>query len=70
VDTWGAVQRLRVPLLIVRGASSDMLIDRSWARLRRMLPHASLVELPGGHMVPMEQPAAVAAAILAWAEGL
>jgi pimeloyl-ACP methyl ester carboxylesterase len=70
VDTWGAVRRLQVPLLIVRGASSDMLIDSSWARLRRVLPRASLVELPGGHMVPMEQPAAVAAAILAWAARL
>jgi pimeloyl-ACP methyl ester carboxylesterase len=70
VDTWRAVQRLRAPLLIVRGASSDMLIDRSWAALRRILPHASMSEIPGGHMVPMEQPDAVAATILEWAARL
>lgn len=70
VDTWRAVQRLRTPLLLVRGTNSDMLIDRSWRSLRRMLPHAHMVEIPGGHMVPMERPAAVAAAILEWADGL
>jgi pimeloyl-ACP methyl ester carboxylesterase len=70
IDTWDAVRRLRTPLLIVRGRSSDMLIDRSWAALRRLLPHATMVELDGSHMVPMEQPAALAAAVLEWSAGL
>lgn len=70
LDTWAAVARLRLPLLLIRGSRSDLIIDRSWAQLRRRLPQARLVELPGGHMVPMEQPAAVAETIAEWAAGL
>jgi pimeloyl-ACP methyl ester carboxylesterase len=70
IDTWGALRRLGLPLLIIRGARSDMLIGRSWRRLRRHLPAASLVELEGGHMVPLERPAAVAEVIADWVAGL
>lgn len=66
IDTWSALQRLQVPLLILRGTRSDLLMDRSWAELRRRLPHARLAEVKGSHMVPMERPAEVAAAILEW----
>lgn len=66
IDAWDAVARLRRPLLLIRGKTSDLIIDRSWAQLRRRLPHATLVELEGGHMVPMEQPAAVAATVQAF----
>jgi pimeloyl-ACP methyl ester carboxylesterase len=70
VDTWDAVARLRLPLLVVRAAGSDLLVAQSWAELKRRLPHARLIELEGGHMVPMERPGAVAEAILGWAETL
>jgi pimeloyl-ACP methyl ester carboxylesterase len=62
VDTWHAVGQLRLPFLLVRGRNSDLIIDRSWRRLQRCLPHARLLELPGGHMLPMEHPATVARA--------
>lgn len=70
IDTWDAVARLRVPLLIVRASRSDLLVADSWAALQRRLPHATMVEIDGSHMVPMERPEAVAAAILEWAAGL
>jgi pimeloyl-ACP methyl ester carboxylesterase len=70
VDTWDALSRLRLPLLIIRGAQSDLLIDRSWRQLRWHLPNAQLVELTGGHMVPLEHPDAVAETILEWAARL
>lgn len=70
IDTWDAVARLRVPLLLIRGRHSDLIIDRSWRELQRRLPQARLVELDAGHMVPMEQPAAAAETILQWAEKL
>lgn len=70
IDTWDAVARLRVPLLLIRGRHSDLIIDRSWRELQRRLPHARLIELDAGHMVPMEQPVAVAEAILSWADRL
>lgn len=70
VDTWDALGRLRVPLLLIRGTRSDLLIDRSWAELQRRLPHARLVEIEAGHMLPMEQPAAVARELSNWAATL
>lgn len=63
IDTWDAIARLRCPLLLIRGVDSELIINRSWAQLHHHLPHAQLVEVPGGHMVPMEQPRAVAEAI-------
>ncbi|WP_255603557.1 alpha/beta fold hydrolase [Oscillochloris sp. ZM17-4] len=70
IDTWDALARLRIPLLIIRGTRSDLLTDRSWRQLQRRLPAARLVELDGGHMVPLERPAAVAETIISWAAGL
>ncbi|NNJ10424.1 alpha/beta hydrolase [Chloroflexales bacterium ZM16-3] len=70
IDTWDALRRLRMPLLIIRGSRSDLLTDRSWRQLQRRMPNAHLVELDGGHMVPLERPAAVAEGIADWAVGL
>ncbi|MEI7768461.1 MAG: alpha/beta hydrolase [Chloroflexales bacterium] len=70
IDTWDALSRLRLPLLIIRGAHSDLLIDRSWRQLRWHLPNASLIEVDGGHMVPLEHPDAVAEVIMRWAAEL
>jgi pimeloyl-ACP methyl ester carboxylesterase len=70
IDVWDALGRLRVPLLIIRGSRSDLLIDRSWRQLQQRLPDARLVELNGGHMVPLERPAAVAEVIMEWAARL
>jgi pimeloyl-ACP methyl ester carboxylesterase len=67
IDTWDALQHLRVPLLIIRGTRSELMINSSWAALARRMPQARMVSIAGGHMVPMEQPAAVAATIAAWA---
>lgn len=63
IDTWDAITRVQQPLLFIRGKASDLIIDHSWAQLKHHLPHAQLVELEGGHMVPMESPAAVAAVV-------
>jgi pimeloyl-ACP methyl ester carboxylesterase len=66
IDTWNALSRLHGPLLIIRGTRSDLIIDRTWADLQRLRPDATFVEIDGGHMVPMEQPHAVAEAIRHW----
>lgn len=70
VDAWDALERLRVPLLLVRGIHSDLIIDRSWAELKRRLPGARLVELDAGHMAPMERPAEVGRIVMDWAARL
>jgi pimeloyl-ACP methyl ester carboxylesterase len=64
VDTWDALSRLRMPLLFMRGRRSDLLIDRSWHQLKRRLPNAYMVELDGGHMLPLEHPEATATVIV------
>ncbi|RRR73354.1 MAG: alpha/beta hydrolase [Candidatus Viridilinea halotolerans] len=66
IDTWDALRRLRIPLLIIRGTRSDLMIDTTWKRLAQQLPQAQFVDIVAGHMVPMEEPAAVAAALLRW----
>jgi pimeloyl-ACP methyl ester carboxylesterase len=63
IDTWDAVARVRQPLLLIRGKNSDLIIDRSWHQLKRYAPNAELVEIDGGHMVPMERPQLVAEAV-------
>ena len=70
VDVWDAVAKLPMPLLIVRGRSSDLLIDRSWRALTRLLPNARLIEIAGSHMVPMEHPQAVADTLNAFLNSL
>lgn len=62
-DTWDALNHLKLPLLMIRGSHSDVIIDRSWRRLQRLQPCATFADVPGGHMVPMENPTGVAAAI-------
>jgi pimeloyl-ACP methyl ester carboxylesterase len=64
---WRDVPRLAVPALVMRGARSDTFSPSAMARVGRALPAARLVEVPGaGHLVPMEEPAEIAATIRAF----
>lgn len=69
LDAWEVVMQVRQPLLIIRGKRSDVVTDPVWAGLQRRLPHATLVELDAGHMVPMEQPHAVATVVQEFLKG-
>lgn len=66
IDTWNAITRVCQPMLLMRGKRSNVMIERTWADLQRLLPHATFVEVDGGHMLPMQQPQAVAAAVQAF----
>src|SRR5829696_2055450 len=47
-----AARRLRLPTLLVRGASSDLLSEEGAAAMRALVPHAQQVDVAGaGHMV-------------------
>jgi pimeloyl-ACP methyl ester carboxylesterase len=47
-----AARRLRLPTLLVRGASSDLLSEEGAAAMRELVPHAKQVDVAGaGHMV-------------------
>jgi pimeloyl-ACP methyl ester carboxylesterase len=61
---WRDVPRLDRPALILRGEHSQTFRPEALARLGRLLPGARLGTVAGaGHLLPMEQPAAIAAAI-------
>ena len=66
-DVWRAVPRLRLPALVIRGEYSDTFRPQSQARMEHLLPQARFVVIPeAGHLVPMERPEEVAAAIREW----
>ncbi|MDP9372304.1 MAG: alpha/beta hydrolase [Chloroflexota bacterium] len=70
-DHWDVVARIRVPTLLVRGERSDVLSREEAARLARVIPRCTLVEIAGaGHLVPQARPRELAAAIAAWRAGL
>lgn len=59
VDLWPLWRAIACPVLIVRGAESDVLSPEIAERMLQELPHARLAEVPdAGHTVPGDQPAA------------
>ena len=66
-DVMDELERIRVPALVLCG-SEDRLTPIKYAEyLRDHLPQARLEIIPGaGHMLPLEQPAATAAALQAF----
>ncbi len=68
-DSWGALDRVGVPALVLRGGDSEVLSAGDAAEVRRRLPRAELGTIEGAtHTFPMEKPDEVAAAILAFAD--
>lgn len=53
---WGVLKRVRAPTLGLIGDRSDVLDSRSVARWQRSQPHADLLTLNGGHLLPLEAP--------------
>jgi pimeloyl-ACP methyl ester carboxylesterase len=70
-DVWRYVRSLHVPSLWIRGERSGTFGEGCLRRVGRLLPGARTLVIPGaGHMVPLEQPAETAAAILEFLESL
>ncbi len=67
-DVWPVIRRLGMPVLVVRGTTSDTFLAAAARRFQRVLPTAEVVELPCGHLVPMERPGELAALTLSWLE--
>ncbi|MDR1461527.1 MAG: alpha/beta hydrolase [Azoarcus sp.] len=53
VDIWGAFDRVRYPVLAIRGAESDLLKRETWLDMARRGPKAKLVEFSGIGHAPM-----------------
>jgi pimeloyl-ACP methyl ester carboxylesterase len=65
LDLFEAMACITVPVLIVRGAETDRLPRANAERAVRMMPRATLIEMPGvTHFAPMEEPEKVAALVL------
>ena len=61
---WRKLARCRVPMMGLRGSESTTCDPAAWRRWHRLQPRATFVEIPrSGHLVPMERPAATAAAV-------
>ena len=67
VDLWPAYRALGgIPLLVLRGALSDILARSAGEKMVAELPGSRLVEVPGvGHAPTMDEPEALSA-IDAW----
>lgn len=67
-DEWSNLRRIEVPVLVVRGETSDTLVPAAAKRLERELPNARAVDLVGtSHFLPMEKPDEVARLIIDFA---
>jgi pimeloyl-ACP methyl ester carboxylesterase len=69
-NEWSHLRRIAIPVLVIRGETSDTLFPAAARRIERELPDARVVELEGtSHFLPMEKPDAVAELIVEFAAG-
>ncbi len=70
-DCWEAFAKIPVPALMMRGDDSDLFLPSDAARAVECLPHGRERTIPGTtHTLPMEDPRAVAAAILEFTDSI
>ncbi|MGW5265426.1 alpha/beta fold hydrolase [Microbispora sp. NPDC004025] len=63
VDITELLPRVTAPTLIVSSAGDRIVPPHHQRELARLIPHAELVTVPGGHGLPFEDPAAFTAVI-------
>lgn len=69
--TWDDVRDFPpdIPLLIVRGGKSDTFLKGAANRLKNLIPHATLAEVPGhGHLFPQSAPEQTRKIVTEWLE--
>ena len=63
-DCWPLLPLITAPTLIIRAELSPNLPPEHIARIRQLMPHATVVDVPGSyHHVTLDHPAAVVAAL-------
>jgi pimeloyl-ACP methyl ester carboxylesterase len=66
-DVWELIPQLSHPTLAIRGAETDTLAPAAWELWQIKQPRAKFEEIVGaGHLLPMEEPAVVAATVHAF----
>ncbi len=63
-NPWRAIKKVRVPMLVIRGDQSNVLLPKSCSVLQKLQPEVRLVNLSGTHLIPFEEPKLVARQIL------
>jgi esterase len=62
MDQWDALSGLRCPVLLLRGAESDVLNTETAGRMRETIADCTFVEIPGvGHAPVLSEPESIAA---------
>lgn len=62
---WKNLSRIKCPVLVLRGENSDTVSVDTLTRIARILPKGKAVTLPAvGHLLPLEEPQAVASIVL------
>ena len=70
-DLAPCLKKIRVPVLLLRGADSKLVSRGAWAKTKALRPDLPAHEIAGAdHYVPEEQPAAVAAAVIDFWEAI
>jgi pimeloyl-ACP methyl ester carboxylesterase len=63
-SVWSSVKKIKLPVLGLRGETSDTLSPKAFARWKKLQPQADLRESEGGHLLPLEFPQVTAAQVL------
>ena len=66
---WGMIRKIRLPVLGLRGETSDTLSPEAFQRWGRLQPQADLRECTGGHLLPLEYPRETAAQVIDFLSG-
>ncbi len=65
MDIWRGLPKLKVPLLIIRGAKTGTFWESAGRLVQRKLPAAKVITIPQAtHLVPLERPEIVAHTIM------
>ena len=66
---WGVLKRIRLPVLGLRGETSETLSEKAFSRWGKLQPQADLRECTGGHLLPLEFPLETSAEVLDFLDG-
>lgn len=68
MDAWPLVEALpaELPVLVVRGAATNVFTEAAAAQLRAVRPQTTIRTLEGGHLFPMTAPAETVAVVQTW----
>lgn len=66
---WPRIKKISCPVLGIRGKSTDTLRPDAVEKWKKLSPSTKILEMEGGHLVPMEKPEEVAEEILNFLKG-